>query len=160
MKVLYFDTFSLFYSHKYINSDKRISLTYEKWRHNPSTNLLKSVKPDITGIEKLRSAANESGFKMYPLGTKYTREMFIDYDLLTEEELAPDTILSIRMGDNDPIRRMIVHSHKLNATWYVCGDAFSEVLSTYEKERHLTSTFGLGVTDELISKVLSLKNCL
>ncbi|CAH7449964.1 conserved hypothetical protein [Vibrio chagasii] len=156
MKILYFDTFSLFYSQQYITSDKNISLAYERWRNSSSVNLLKAVKPDLYGISKLRRAAIESGFKLYPLGTRYNRALFIGNNLLSDADLAPDTTLTVRLGDNDPIRRMIAHSHKLKATWYFCGDVAPEAASTCSA-RHLKSTFGLGVTDELITKIRALK---
>ncbi|WP_116870639.1 hypothetical protein [Vibrio splendidus] len=156
MKILYFDTFSLFYSHQYINSDINIALAYKYWRDNSQDCLLKVVKPDTVGIEKLRKAAVEAGFKLYPLGTRYTRTLFIEHELFTEDELAQDVPLNIRLGDNDPLRRMIAHSHKSSANWYVCGDIGPEMLEAFSG-KHLTSTFGLGVTDELISKVRALK---
>ncbi|MEZ8064303.1 MULTISPECIES: hypothetical protein [Vibrio] len=156
MKILYFDTFSLFYSQQYMENNPSVSEAYEGWRNKSPTNLLKAVRPDLAGIDKLRRAAIESGFKLYPLGTRYTRSLFIVNRLFDERELAPDKILSIRMGDNDPIRRMLAHSQELEATWYVCGDAASEILSASPK-RYLTSIFGLGVTDELIAKIYALK---
>ncbi|CAH7216244.1 conserved hypothetical protein [Vibrio chagasii] len=156
MKILYFDTFSLFYSQQYIKNNQSVSYAYEAWRNDSHTNLLKAVIPDLVGIAKLRRAAIESGFKLYPLGTRYTRSLFIANRLFDEIDLAPDKVLNMRMGDNDPIRRIIAHSQALEATWYVCGDAASEVLSAYP-ERYLTSVFGLGVTDELISKIYALK---
>ncbi len=156
MKILYFDTSSLFYSQSYIKSNERVLLAYEKWRTNPRTNLLKVVKPDLICVEKLRSAAIESGFKLYPLGNQYKRSLFIECGLFAEDELAPDRALNLHIGDNDPIRKMIAHSQALEATWYLCGDAASEILSFYP-EQHLTSTFGLGVTDELIHKIRATK---
>ena len=133
-----------------------VSEAYEGWRNKSPTNLLKAVRPDLAGIDKFRRAAIESGFKLYPLGTRYTRSLFIVNRLFDEKELAPDKILSIRIGDNDPIRRMLAHSQELEATWYVCGDADSEILSAFP-ERYLKSIFGLGVTDELIAKIYALK---
>lgn len=70
MKILYFDTFSLFYSQQYIENNQSVSHAYEEWRKNSPTNLLKAVRPDLAGIDKLRRAAIESGFKLYPLGTR------------------------------------------------------------------------------------------
>jgi len=116
----------------------------------------KLVTASAPSTDKLRRAAIESGFKLYPLGTRYTRSLFIANRLFDERELAPDKILNIRMGDSDPIRRMIAHSQALEAVWYVCGDAYSEILSA-SPERYLTSIFGLGVTDELITKIRALK---
>lgn len=156
MRILYFDTFSLFYSQQYIENNQSVSHAYEEWRKNSPTNLLKAVRPDLAGIDKLRRSAIESGFKLYPLGTRYTRSLFVANKLFDERELAPDKILNIRMGDSDPIRRMIAHSQALEAVWYVCGDAYSEILSAFP-ERYLKSIFGLGVTDELIAKIHALK---
>ena len=156
MKILYFDTFSLFYSQTYIESDKNVSMAYEEWRNSPLGNLLTEVRPDLTGIKKLRKAAIESGFKLYSLDNRYKRALLIEMEIFTEEDLAPDCVFSIRMGDGDPIRRMIAHSQVLGATWFVCGDVDSEVFSYYPK-RHLKSAFGLGVTDELISQIRALK---
>ncbi|HHB1579567.1 TPA: hypothetical protein ACN983_004684 [Vibrio parahaemolyticus] len=155
MKILYIDILSLFYSQQYIHSDNSISQAYENWRCGSPVNLLKVVTPDLTGVERLRRAAVESGFKLYPLGTKYSRTLLIEVGLFNADELAPDVMLSIRMDDSDPVRRMIAHAHALNASWYVCGDSDSELLEAYP-ERYLTSTFGLGVTPELISKVRAL----
>lgn len=156
MKILYFDTLSLFYSQQYIRNDKSVSRAYEEWRNSSSTNILEHIKPDVIGIERLRIAAIESGFKLYPLSNRYSRSLFIKRKLFAESDLAPDRVLNMRMGDNDPIRRMIAHSHTLEATWYVCGDAASEILSAYPG-RHLASVFGLGVTDDLISKIRALR---
>ncbi|EJE4176584.1 hypothetical protein [Vibrio vulnificus] len=155
MQTLYFDTFSLFYSEQYIGSDKNVSQAYEKWRCSSPANLLEVVTPDLVGIKKLRKAAVESGFKLYPLGTRYTRQLFIEGELFVEDELAPDIALSIRMDDSDPIRRMLAHAQATNSTWYVCGDCYSEILDAYSG-RCLTSTFGKGVTTELISKITAL----
>lgn len=157
MKILYFDTFSLFYSQHYIRNDNDALIAYKEWRDSPHDNLLKVVRPDIKGIETLRGAAIESGFKLYPLGTRYTRAAFIENGLMSEGDLAPDRVLKLRIGDSDPIRRMIAHSQHLNAKWYVCGDIGSEYSHTV-RSRHLTSAFGYGVTDELIIKVGALKS--
>lgn len=156
MKILYFDTFSLFYSKQYINSHLVASLAYKSWCNKPNGNLLSVVRPDLAGIERLRKSAIESGFKLYPLGTRYTRTLFIESGLLSEDALAPDEVLRLRLGDNDPIRRIIAHSHILNATWYVCGD-IGPSLPNSLINHHLTSSSGNGVTDELLSKIRELK---
>ncbi|MCW8333729.1 hypothetical protein, partial [Vibrio paucivorans] len=155
MKILYFDTPSLFYSQQYIRSDKSILQAYEDWRCGSPVNLLKVVTPDLAGVERFRRAAIEAGFKLYPLGTRYTRTLFIESGLFAEEDLAPDVMLRIRMDDSDPVRRMIAHAHALNASWYVCGDSDVELLEVYP-DRYLTSAFGSGVTSDLISKVRAL----
>ena len=155
MKILYFDTHSLFYSQQYIHSDKSLSQAYEDWRCGSHVNLLKVVTPDITGVERLRRAALESGFKLYPLGTRYTRTLFIESELFAEEDLAPDVMLRIRMDDSDPVRRMIAHAHALNASWYVCGDCERDLVDAYYG-RYLESNFSCGVTDSLISKIRAL----
>ncbi|HDY7718956.1 TPA: hypothetical protein RQK05_000892 [Vibrio vulnificus] len=156
MKILYFDTHSLFYSQRYLNSNAKLSLAYDEWKAKPSVSLLKSIKPDYVGIESLKRTAIEAGFRLYPLGTQYSRSVLIEYGLFTEEELAHDVTLSIRMGDNDPIRRMIAHASKLNAKWYICGDYGPIELVDAYKDRCFSSSFGKGVTAELLSQIRAL----
>ncbi|MCG9650693.1 hypothetical protein L1D24_19290 [Vibrio brasiliensis] len=156
MKILYFDTHSLFYSQRYLNSDAKLSLAYDEWKAKPSVSLLKSIEPDYAGIESLKKAAIEAGFQLYPLGTRYSRSVLIECELFTEDELAHDVTLRIRMGDKDPIRRVIAHASKLNAKWYICGDyGPTESLDAY-KERCFSSSFGEGVTPELLSQIRAL----
>lgn len=154
MKILYFDTFSLFYSQQYLRSDKSILHAYERWRCGSPVNLLNAVTPDLVGIERLRRAAVESGFKLYPLGTKYSRTLLIEAGLFNADELAPDVTIRSRLDDSDPVRRMLSHAFTLNASWYACGDCGPDLVD----ERYLVSNWGLGVTDELISKVRSLSS--
>ncbi|WP_425628193.1 hypothetical protein [Vibrio neptunius] len=154
MKILYFDAFSLFYSREYIRNDKEISHAYQEWRNASTFNLFKVVTPDLAAIERLRCAAIESGFMLYPLGNKYTRTLFIESGLFAENELAPDVTLKIRLDDTDPIRMMIAHAYELNASWYVCGDCGPDLVN----ERYLASNWNFGVTDELLSKIRALNN--
>ncbi|EGR0082922.1 hypothetical protein C4G56_RS17375 [Vibrio parahaemolyticus] len=159
MKILYFDTRSLLYSHQYIHSDESVHAAFEEWVKTPSTTPLKMVKPDPKGINRLRSAAIEAGLLLYPLGTHYTRELLIENGVFGEDELAPEAELPFRMGmdDSDPVRQMIAHAHRLKAEWYVCGDTGSKELLQPYPERYLSSEFGEGVTSELIDKIISLK---
>lgn len=160
VRILYFDTRSLLYSHQYIHSDESVHAAFEKWVKTPSTMLLKMVKPDPKGVNRLRSAALEAGLLLYPLGPYYTRELLIEYGVFSEDALAPEAELPFKMGmdDSDPVRRLIAHAHRLNAEWYVCGDTGSKELFQPYPERYLSSRFGEGVTRELVAKILKLKS--
>ncbi|WP_367859174.1 hypothetical protein [Vibrio parahaemolyticus] len=160
VKILYFDTRSLLYSHQYIHSDESVHAAFEEWIKTPSTMLLKMVKPDPKGIHRLRSAALEAGLLLYPLGTYYTRELLIENGVFDEDELAPEAELPfrMRMDDSDPVRQLIAHAHRLKAEWYVCGDTGSKELFQPYPERYLSSRFGEGVTRELVAKILTLKS--
>ncbi|MGC9459744.1 hypothetical protein [Vibrio genomosp. F10] len=63
----------------------------------------------------------------------------------------------LRPDDNDPYRRMFAHAQALEVDeWYVCGEmALDERLKSFPG-RNLVSTFGEGVSDDLISQIRAL----
>ncbi|MEF1250868.1 hypothetical protein QTO09_27125 [Vibrio owensii] len=133
---------------------------YKEWFNTRTKTLLEMVEPDFQAIGNLRDAASEAGLLLYPLGSCYDREYFIEHGVFSCNELAPETELPfrIKMDDNNPVRRMIAHAHSLNAQWYVCGDVGSEELLQHYPDRYLRSESGKGVTSELISKIRALKS--
>ncbi|ELM6647414.1 hypothetical protein Q2Y22_001288 [Vibrio vulnificus] len=157
MRILYFDVRSLLYSQRYIDSDKRVLSAYRCWLNSgTSSGLLTAVKPEQSSIEALRSAASVAGMLLYPLGERYTRSMLIESGLFADSELAPDVHLKIRIGDRDPIRRMLNHAQTLSATWYVCGDCYDGNILQSNPERYLGTMDGQGLTPELLDKIQAL----
>lgn len=157
MRVLYFDVRSLLYSQRYIDSDKWVLSAYRCWLNSRrSSSLLTAVKPEQSSIEALRSAVSVAGMLLYPLGDRYTRSMLIESGVFADSELAPDVHLKIRIGDRDPIRRMLNHAQTLSAKWYVCGDCYDDNILRSHPERYLSSADGQGVTPELLCKIRSL----
>ncbi|WP_236612180.1 MULTISPECIES: hypothetical protein [Vibrio] len=119
--------------------------------------LCKLISPDIIGLNKLREAAAYSGLKLFPLDARYPRSFFINEDLISNDELAPEVTTSVRMGNSDPLRRMLAHAQNLEAVWYVCGDLEQSALLEASPNRYLKSAFGEGVNNELLAKIRALK---
>ncbi|EOE4713458.1 hypothetical protein ACKC6U_003416 [Vibrio vulnificus] len=160
MKILYFDTLSLFYSNEYFQLNASVHTKYKEWFDTRIKTLFEIVEPDYQAIEKLRNVSSEAGLLMYPLGAFYNRVYLIEHGVFSTDELAPDTELPFRMhmDDNDLVRRMIAHAYGLNAQWYVCGEIGSDERLQPYSGRYLRSEFGKGVTSELISQIRSLKS--
>lgn len=105
--------------------------------------LWKLIPPDIVGLNKLSEAAVYSGLKLFPLGSRYSRGFFINEGLISNDELAPEVKVTVRLERSEPLRRMLAHAEQIVAEWYVCADMeASDLLEAYPK-RYLTSALGM-----------------
>ncbi|OAJ94450.1 hypothetical protein [Vibrio bivalvicida] len=154
MKILYFDINSLLYSKNYIESDNELSVLLDEWRKCFGVNLLDAVPPDMDAIAKLQLIATEAGLLLYPIDPRYNRRHFLERNLFGSDVLAPDADLSIRLGDGDPIRRLVIHASKLDAYWFICGDIGQHGISRHYKNRIFTSDLETGLTDTLLNQIL------
>ncbi len=157
MRILDFDPTSLMFSNRYLSADQARYNKYEKWRATPTVPLWKLIPPDIVGLNKLREAAVYSGLKLFPLDSRYPRDFFINEGLISNDELAPEVKITVRLGSSDPLRRMLAHAEQLIAEWYVCGDMEASILLEAYPNRYLTSAFGDGVNAELITSIHRLR---
>lgn len=159
MKILYFDTRSLLYSSRYLNSHPDICESYNHYRLSSVSLFLQNVAPDPVSLGRLTNAAQLAGILLYPTGTRFTRNLLIKHGLFDDKTIAPDTDLPIRMqigDDRDPFRCLLAHAHALAADWYVCGDvAHPEQIESFPGH-FLESEFGEGVTEELTHLISTL----
>ncbi|OED78100.1 hypothetical protein [Vibrio splendidus] len=158
MKILFFDPHSLIYSNAYLSRHDKVREAFKSQKPFSTSDLfLKHVEPDRAGAQKLARAATEAGILLYPTGDHYTRELLIKHNVFTDNQLAPYKNVMLRPDDNDPYRRMFAHAQALEVDeWYVCGEmALDERLKSFPG-RNLVSTFGEGVSDDLISQIRAL----
>ncbi|RJX74287.1 hypothetical protein DZ860_03910 [Vibrio sinensis] len=160
MKIIYFDTFSLLYSHQYVAANESVACAIEAHRFKPAQLFIQNVQPDLEAAKKLEASALKSGCLLFPTGNYYTKDLFIENNIFSEQSFAPEVDLSrrVKLDDSNSVRRLIAHAHLLEAEWFVCGDiGFEELLSAFP-HRYLRSKFGEGVSAELLEKIDQLKD--
>ncbi len=79
LKVLYFDTLSLFYSNEYFQRNASVHAKYKEWFDTGTKTLFEMLEPDYQAIEKLRNASSDAGLLLYPLGAFYKRAYLIEH---------------------------------------------------------------------------------
>ncbi len=161
MRILYIDLHALLYSFQYLQKANLLSSYQSQMPFHSKEALLKSVAYDSEGAKRLEEATAQASLLLYPVCGGYTRDLLIKHNIFAESLLAPHVDLSLRMrlDDSDAVRQLLEHASAVNTDdWYVCGDiTCDERFCEFFPGRALTSQFGDGVSDELISKILATK---